>query len=161
MVIKYQPIGYIYTTCKTLNDMPIQPAGGKTLKGEIEILQEYAEGLSDLDGFSHIFLLYHFHRSHNFKLRVIPFLDDNFHGVFATRAPKRPNHIGLSLVALDKIVGNKLYISGIDILNETPLLDIKPFIPDFDYRKNVRTGWYNSNLSKVKKYRSDSRFEAQ
>ncbi len=138
--------------------MPIQPASANGVKGRIEILPEFEEGLLDLDGFSHIFLLYQFHLNNNFDLQVVPFLDTKVHGVFATRAPKRPNSIGLSLVKLTSIKKNILYVEDVDMVNKTPIIDIKPYIPDFDEMENVKTGWYRKELADLKKTRSDDRF---
>ena len=123
MSIEYEPIGIIHTPFTDLEGMPIQPAGASGGKGTVEILPEYAEGLADLDGFSHIVLLYHFHRSTGFKLRVTPFLDDQPRGLFATRAPKRPNPIGLSVVKLVKVEGPVVRVENVDVLDGTPLLD--------------------------------------
>ena len=138
--------------------MPIQAAGARGVKGRIEILPEYEEGLLDLDGFSHIFLLYQFHLNNSFDLQVVPFLDTKTHGVFATRAPKRPNSIGLSLVKLTSIKKNMLFVEDVDMVNKTPIIDIKPYIPDFDEMENVKTGWYRKELADLKKTRSDDRF---
>ena len=112
--------------------MPIQPTGAKGIQGTVEILPEFQAGLNDLEGFSHIILLYHLHRSEGFKLTVTPFLDDQPRGLFATRAPKRPNSIGLSVVKLVRQEENILHIENVDILDGTPLLDIKPYIPVFE-----------------------------
>jgi len=138
--------------------MPIQPAGAKDIEGSVEIYPEYADGLKDLDGFSHIILLYHFHQSEGFSLEVKPFLDKTKRGLFSTRAPKRPNPIGLSVVRLDNIENNTLYISDVDILDGTPLLDIKPYVPDFDYRGDIKIGWLSDNVQKVQAMKADKRF---
>lgn len=156
--IEYAPIGLIHSPFAETSGMPIQPAGARDIEGSVEIQPEYAAGLKDLDGFSHIILLYHFHQSEGFSLVVQPFLDDVEHGLFSTRAPKRPNPIGLSVVRLDSIENNILYIRDVDILNETPLLDIKPYIPDFDSREDVHIGWLSGKVQKVSKIKSDKRF---
>ena len=151
-------IGTIHSPFTSLEGMPIQPVGASGVKGTIEILEDYADGLKDLDGFSHIILLYLFHRSRGFKLRVLPYMDTTLRGVFATRAPKRPNPIGLSVVRLEKIEGRVLNIDGVDILDGTPLLDIKPYVPDFDPQGEVRTGWLEKADKSAPGERSDDRF---
>lgn len=138
--------------------MPIQPAGATSVKGQVEVLSAYQDGLQDLDGFSHIILLYLFHRSRGFELKVVPFLDTTSRGVFATRAPKRPNPIGLSVVQLERIEGRILHVQGIDVLDGTPLLDIKPYVPEFDVQVEVRTGWLEQANKKAQDKRSDGRF---
>ena len=135
------PIGIVHSPFSDRSSMPIQ-ASMSQARGKIEILPAYAEGLSDIEGFSDLILIYVFHLSAGYTLRVTPFLDDQKHGVFATRFPRRPNPIGLSIVRLLRRDGNMLEIEGVDVLDKTPLLDIKPYIPDFDIRRNVRTGWY-------------------
>ena len=157
-MITFTPIGTIYTPFKSLEGMPIQPTGASGVQGQIEIFESYKDGLKDLDGFSHIILLYHFHESQGFKLTVTPFLDTESHGLFATRAPKRPNAIGLSIVQLDRIEVNILTISNVDVLNGTPLLDIKPYVPTFDAQGNIRVGWLEKAGQAVKNKKSDGRF---
>ena len=138
--------------------MPIQPVGAKDVEGHIEILPEFMEGLLDLEGFSHVYLLYHFHKADRVELNVKPYLDKAFHGVFSTRSPLRPAHIGLSVVDLLSIEGTILRIRGVDILDGTPLLDIKPYVPQFDQREDVRTGWMCKDKDCIAKTRSDRRF---
>lgn len=157
--IFYNPIGIIRTPFNNIEGMPIQPTGAKGVKGVIEIYPEFAEGLKDLNGFSHIILLYHFHLSGDFKLHVKPFMDDELHGIFATRAPKRPNPIGFSVVKLNKIQNNIIYVENIDVLNQTPLLDIKPFVFDFDSVSKTKKGWLETNAHKAKTTKSDKRFK--
>jgi tRNA-Thr(GGU) m(6)t(6)A37 methyltransferase TsaA len=159
MSITYTPIGTIHSPFQEKADMPIQPTGAAGVTGKIELLEEYTEGLADLDGFSHIILLYHFHRSEEFKLKVIPFMDREQRGLFSTRAPNRPNPIGLSIVQLDRIEENILHICNVDVLDGTPLLDIKPYIPEFDAQNNVSTGWFKQSRETVSQYRSDERFK--
>lgn len=158
MNINYQPIGVIHTPFETKEGMPIQPAGAAGVKGTIDLNKKFAEGLLDLEGFSHLILLYHFHKSRGFELQVKPFLDQNTHGVFATRAPKRPNPIGFSIVKLIHIEGNILEIENVDMLDGTPLLDIKPFIPAFDFYATDKTGWMNHPIENLKNIKSDNRF---
>jgi tRNA (adenine37-N6)-methyltransferase len=140
-VITYKPIGVIRSEHVREQETPIQPVYAKGCKGRAEIFPEFTEGLRDLEGFSHVYLLYHFHRVGAAKLLVKPFLQDVEHGVFATRAPCRPNAIGLSVVELVRREGNVLYLEGIDILDETPLLDLKPYTARFDRIETYRNGW--------------------
>ncbi len=139
--------------------MPIQPTSDASAAGTIEIFPEFIPGLKDLEGFSHIILLYYLHQAGPAKLEVTPFLDSQPHGIFATRAPTRPNAIGLSVVRLTKIEGSILYVEHLDILDGTPLLDIKPYIPEFDFQPEVRIGWLEQARGKVKQTTSDKRFE--
>lgn len=158
MKINFAPIGVIHSPFTKIEGMPIQPTGAIGIQGSIEIFPEYQEGLKDLDGFSHIILLYHFHRSEGFKLSVTPFLDNQSRGLFSTRAPKRPNPIGLSVVKLINKDKNILHIADVDILDGTPLLDIKPFVPAFEPDTDIRVGWLAETKEKVRKKRSDRRF---
>jgi tRNA-Thr(GGU) m(6)t(6)A37 methyltransferase TsaA len=155
----FEPIGIIYTPFTELKGMPIQPAGSAGAKGTVKVFEQYHDGLKDLGGFSHIILLYHFHRSQGFNLHVVPFMDSEPRGLFATRAPKRPNPIGLSVVQLHKIEAGELTIRNVDILDGTPLLDIKPYVPDFDAPQEVRTGWLEAIRKTVSYQRSDDRFK--
>lgn len=157
--IEYNPIGIIRSPYSRTADMPIQPAAAMGVRGSVEVFSEFVPGLKDLDGFSNIILLYHFHLSNNFKLEVRPFLDNTTRGVFATRAPKRPNQIGLSVVKLISVQENILVVENVDIVNGTPLLDIKPFIPDMDATSNVRTGWFSRVKGNLDSKMNDGRFE--
>ena len=159
MEIMYRPIGTIHTPFKTIEGMPIQPNGGRDVDARIHMFPEFSEGLADLDGFSHLILLYHFHKSMNYKLKVKPFLDDQVRGLFSTRAPKRPNPIGLSIVRLIEIRETVLYIKNVDILDGTPLLDIKPYVPGFDHHAANRIGWLEKSVDDAKAKRSDERFK--
>jgi tRNA-Thr(GGU) m(6)t(6)A37 methyltransferase TsaA len=156
--IRYKPIGKIHSPFKDIIGMPIQPTGAKGIKGTIEIEPEYNAGLKDVEGFSHIFLLYHFHLSEGYSLEVKPFMDDELHGVFATRAPRRPNSIGISVVRLVRIESHILHIEDVDVVDGTLLLDIKPYVPEFDVRKVERTGWLSQKADKVDKVKADERF---
>jgi tRNA-Thr(GGU) m(6)t(6)A37 methyltransferase TsaA len=138
--------------------MPIQPSSASSAQGSVEILPEYHAGLKDLDGFSHVVLLYHFHRVTRVDLIVEPFLDRTPRGVFATRAPTRPNPIGLSVVQLTEIRDGVIYVENVDILDGTPVLDVKPFVPDFDQPEAPRIGWLAAAKGKVKDKKSDDRF---
>jgi len=156
--LTYSQIGIIHSPHKSIEGIPIQPVGAKGIKAEIEIYKEFQEGLKDLEGFSHIIVLYDFHKSKGFELLVKPFLDDEKHGVFATRAPKRPNSIGLSVLKLNKIVKNILFIENVDILDGTPVLDIKPYTSRFDFVMDERNGWIEKGLDKSADKKSDNRF---
>jgi tRNA-Thr(GGU) m(6)t(6)A37 methyltransferase TsaA len=157
-MMEMRPIGTIHTPFAELTGMPIQPAGAIGVAGTVDILEEYQAGLQDLDGFSHIVLLYVFHRSEGFKLQVTPFMDTEPRGLFATRAPKRPNPIGLSVVELDRIENGILHIRNVDMLDGSPLLDVKPYVPEFDSQTNVRTGWLEHARKTVANRKSDNRF---
>ena len=156
--IKYKPIGIIHSPHKTPDGTPIQPTGAKGIKGRIEIFSEYTDGLSDLAGFSHIFILYHFHLSRKYSLKVKPFLDDRKRGLFATRAPSRPNPIGLSVLRLIDIKNGNLDVQDVDVVDGTPLLDIKPFVPEFDVRQVDKFGWIGEKTGTVEGAVDDGRF---
>ncbi len=158
MQISYRAIGVIHSPFSEIEGMPIQPAGAEGVCGWVEIFPEFQEGLCDLDGFSHMILLYHFHRANGYHLSLTPFLDDQPRGLFATRAPRRPNPIGLSVVKLIRCEATTLHIENVDILDGTPLLDIKPYIPAFEPEDVVRTGWLEKSRETIRKKRSDSRF---
>jgi tRNA-Thr(GGU) m(6)t(6)A37 methyltransferase TsaA len=138
-----RPIGVIHSPFTDPDRTPIQPTRSQAI-GQVEVYPEFAEGLQDIEGFSHLILLYVFHRSSGYALRVKPFLDDVLRGLFATRYPRRPNPIGLSVVRLLARRDNALEIEGVDVLDGTPVLDIKPYVPDFDVRTQTRTGWYET-----------------
>ena len=159
MEITYTPIGKVHSPFHSLSGMPIQPCSETSAPGTIEILPEYLPGLKDLDGFSHIILIYHLHQSHRKDLSVVPFLDSEPRGVFATRAPNRPNPIGLSVVKLIGVEKNILHVENLDILDGTPLLDIKPYIPEFDSPQKYRLGWLEKVRTRVRTTRSDERFQ--
>ena len=153
------PIGIIRTPHKNLEGMPIQPSGAEGILGTVEVEESFREGLLDLEGFSHIYLLYFFHLSKSFNLVVKPFLDNNPHGVFSTRAPKRPNPIGISIVRLLEVSNGTLRVEGVDMADGTPLLDIKPFIPDFDQPGGkIRTGWLSGRSQHANSFKADTRF---
>jgi|SRR5664280_735153 tRNA-Thr(GGU) m(6)t(6)A37 methyltransferase TsaA len=158
--IEFKSIGTIHSPFNDLEGMPIQPIGAKGIKGQIHLKHEYKDGLKDLDGFSHIILIYHLHLSKGHKLEVKPFLDTEKRGIFATRAPKRPNPIGMSVVHLDKIEGSTIFISNVDIVNGTPLLDIKPYIPHFDKNEDekITIGWFENKHQEAVNKKSDGRF---
>jgi tRNA-Thr(GGU) m(6)t(6)A37 methyltransferase TsaA len=154
----FTPIGIIHTSFNRLEQMPIQPTSDASGSGILEIFSEFTDALRDLDGFSHIYLIYYFHKVRQSQLMVTPFLDSKPHGIFATRAPSRPNPLGLSLVKLTRIDKNLVYVEGVDVLNDTPLLDIKPYVPEFEPIDDVRIGWLEQVKEKIRSQGSDDRF---
>ena len=156
--INYRPIGVIHSPFTQPKGTPIQPTAARGVEGAVEVFPQYAGGLKDIEGFSHIILLYHLHLARGVSLEVKPFMDDRLRGVFATRAPARPNPIGLSVVRLMGVEGNRLHIGDVDIVDGTPLLDIKPYVPKFDIREVTRIGWLEDNVRKLPKARDDGRF---
>ena len=156
--IRYRSIGIIHSPFKEPKGTPIQPAGAKGVNGTVEVFPEYAGGLKDIEGFSHIILLYHFHVSRRSTLIAKPYMDSEAHGIFAMRGPSRPNAIGISVVRLVKVQGNILHIQDVDIVDGTPLLDIKPYVPEFDMREVARIGWLENKVHKVSASRDDGRF---
>jgi tRNA-Thr(GGU) m(6)t(6)A37 methyltransferase TsaA len=156
--IRYKPIGIIHSPFKEPKGTPIQPASAKGAKGTIEIFPEYAEGLKDIDGFSHIILIYHFHLSKASSLMVQPFLEKKLHGVFATRSPSRPNPIGVSVVRLLSVENHVLFVENLDVVDGTPLLDIKPYVPEFDKQEIEKIGWLTNNINKLSTAKDDGRF---
>lgn len=156
--IVFTPIGTIRSPFTDISGMPIQPTGARGVKGTVELLDQYAEGLCDLDGFSRIILIYAFHRCTSCQMTVTPFLDTTPRGIFATRAPCRPNPIGLSVVRIIGVQGRTLIIEDVDILDGTPLLDIKPYVPQFDAYPDASCGWLEKRVQDVESFRSDERF---
>lgn len=158
--ITLHPIGVIHTPHCDVKNMPIQPIAAEGIFGTIELLPEYVPGLKDIGGFSHLTLIYQFHKIDGYELEVIPFMDTEKHGIFSTKAPKRPNAIGISTVKLIGVEANIIHIEQVDMLDGTPLLDIKPFYPRYDNRENVRIGWLEKNKNlPLEKLRSDERFK--
>jgi len=141
MKIEYQPIGVVHSPFNKLEDIPDQPYFAKGIGGTVEVFPDFQNGLKDLAGFSHIILLCHFHLVEGYRLHVTPSADSHLRGLFATRSPSRPNPIGLSIVRLEGIEGNILSVADLDIMNETPVLDVKPYVGEFDQLKGVRIGW--------------------
>ena len=161
MNITLKQIATIKSPYTQLKNMPVQPCGAKESYATIEFKEEYVAGLSDLDGFSHIYLIYYFHKIEEPKLHVVPFNDKSKteRGVFSTRTPMHPNSIGLSLVELVSVEDNIVTIKGVDIVDGTPLLDIKPYIENFDkVFGKVKNGWMLSSSDEVSDMRSDDRF---
>jgi tRNA (adenine37-N6)-methyltransferase len=158
MKINYQAIGVIHSPFKAIEGMPIQPVGAQEVTGTVEVFPEFSAGLNDLDGFSHIILLYHFHRSRGYDLCVVPFMDTIPRGLFATRSPKRPNPIGISVVKLIRRENSILHVQNLDILDGTPLLDIKPYVPEFDQHPAERIGWLAEAKGAASRTKADNRF---
>ncbi|MEM2899884.1 MAG: tRNA (N6-threonylcarbamoyladenosine(37)-N6)-methyltransferase TrmO [Thermoplasmata archaeon] len=146
--IEYNAIGVIRTPYKDVKDMPKGPGAGKGVRGIVEIKPEYGLGLKDLDGFSYVMLIFHMHLSKGYSLEVVPPLENEKHGVFATRSPRRPNPIGVTVVKLIRIDGCRVEIEDVDMVDGTPLLDIKPYVPEVEDRDNVKIGWLGSWLGK-------------
>ncbi|MDD1777366.1 MAG: tRNA (N6-threonylcarbamoyladenosine(37)-N6)-methyltransferase TrmO [Candidatus Helarchaeota archaeon] len=149
----YKPIGIIHSPYTEPSKTPKYPQAVKNIRGSIEILKDFegrslVEGLKDLEGFSHLILIYHMHVAKKFSSLVKAYLDGKEHGVFATRSPSRPNAIGLSVVKLVEITGNTLIIEDIDIIDGTPLLDIKPYLPDFQDQSSIKIGWIEPHKEK-------------
>lgn len=157
----FKPIGLVRSSIADPKGAPIQPSGAKEIAGRLVLEPEYVEGLKDLEGFSHLVLIYLFHLSKGFDLTVIPFLDKTPRGLFATRAPRRPNPIGLSVVRLERIEGNVLHLMEVDLVDKTPVLDIKPYVPAFDSRPRAETGWLSGKDREAREMRSDSRFREE
>jgi tRNA-Thr(GGU) m(6)t(6)A37 methyltransferase TsaA len=156
--VSFTPIGIVRTPFADHAGMPIQTVAAKGVQGTVELDPAYADALADLDGFTHLHLITHMHRTRGVSLRVTPYLDTVPRGVFATRSPKRPNPIGLSLVRLVRIEGAVLHVEELDLLDGTPLLDIKPYVPPFDDRAEARYGWFEERAQHVHSVRADARF---
>jgi tRNA-Thr(GGU) m(6)t(6)A37 methyltransferase TsaA len=156
--VTFTPVGVVHSPHKELSGMPVQPPSAAGIAGEIEIFPEFAEGLLDIEGFSRIMVFYHLHRSAGSLLSAIPFLDTVPHGVFASRIPRRPNPLGFSVVRLLSRDRNILKIADVDILDGTPVLDIKPYVPEFDSYPNESSGWFAGKLDDMSSKRSDDRF---
>lgn len=155
MEFKMNPIGVIHSPFTRKTETPIQASYSNVI-GQVEVFPEYIEGLKDLDGLSHIILLYIWHDNIGYDLTVKPFLDDKPHGIFATRYPRRPNPIGLSIVKLLSVQDNLIVFQGVDMLDNTPLLDIKPYVTEFDVRDATRLGWYETKNGLEKPYPPNS-----
>ena len=159
MNITYEPIGVVRSPFTDLVSMPIQPVSDASSPGTIEIYAPFVGGLKGLDGFSNLILLYHLHEVRDKSLTVTPFLDSIPRGIFAARAPARPNPIGLSVVKLVRIEGPILHVEDLDVLNETPLINLKPYVPEFDHRPDARIGWLERVKGNTKAKVSDERFQ--
>jgi len=157
-IITLRPIGIIRTPFQEPRGTPIQSTAASEVSGTVQLLPEYVEGLKDLEGFSHLWLVYYFHQTGPVTLTVKPFLDDEKRGVFATRAPSRPNPVGLTLVRLDRVEGAVLHVREVDMVDGSPLLDIKPYVPEFDNRPDATIGWLTENVRKLQSVQDDGRF---
>jgi len=151
------PLGVVHSEFETLVGVPIQTAGAPDRTAFVEVFPRFAAGLRDLEGFDYLILLTHLHLVSEERLEVVPFLDTESHGVFATRAPSRPNRIGLSIVRLLSVDGLQLHFAGNDMIDGTPVLDIKPYVPAFDVRQTERVGWFAKHLHRVSNTTSDDR----
>jgi tRNA-Thr(GGU) m(6)t(6)A37 methyltransferase TsaA len=156
--ITYTPIGVVHSPFTTLEGMPLQTIAAQGIPGSVELEPAFREGLKDLEAFSHLILLTHLHRMTGYALEVTPYLDDQPHGIFATRSPRRPNPLGLSVVRLIAIEEGRLLIEDVDLLDGTPLLDLKPYVPAFDARETERIGWFAGRVERVHTTRADERF---
>lgn len=156
----FDPIGIIHTPFLGADNMPIQGTGGKGIRATIEIFPEFAAGLKDLEGFSHLVLLYYFHQVKQHSLLVKPFLDDGQRGIFATRSPVRPNPIGMTTVRLVEIKNNLLIVEDIDMIDQSPLLDIKPCLPMIDDIQELKLGWLTGKVDQFSQKKSDDRFKS-
>jgi len=158
--VSYTPIGVLCSPHQDLSGMPIQPVGARGVAGHIVVDAPFVPGLKDLDGFSHVIVLYHLHRSEGFELLVKPFLDNEDRGIFSTRAPRRPNAIGLSVLELISVdmPNGLVHLSNVDVLDGTPVLDIKPYVPKFDVWETGRIGWMTGKAPTADICRSDDRF---
>ncbi|MEW5734420.1 MAG: tRNA (N6-threonylcarbamoyladenosine(37)-N6)-methyltransferase TrmO [Thermodesulfobacteriota bacterium] len=159
--IDLHPIGVIRSPYQEPSRTPIQPVAARNTAGTVEVFPEFAEGLRDLEGFSHVMLLYYFHRSRKCSLLVTPYLDDEARGVFATRAPSRPNAIGVSIVRLVSVEGNTLAVKDLDVLDGTPLLDIKPHVEGFHVHGKQRLGWLGPRMAAARGKKGDERFSGK
>jgi len=159
--VNYKSIGIIHSPFKEVEGMPIQPSGAPGIKGTVQVFAQYSAGLKDLDGFSHIILIYHFHLSKGYALETRPYMEEETHGIFAMRAPARPNPIGISVVRLVEIEGLILHIEDVDIVDGTPLLDIKPYVPDFDWREVERIGWLSGKSNRAREQKADTKFKSE
>lgn len=157
--IELQPIGFICSPFRTVQGMPIQTVAAAEVEGYLEVLPQFQAGLRDIEGFEYLILITHLHQAVE-KLEVVPFMDTDSHGVFATRAPARPNRMGLSIVQLIKVDGGRLYFRGNDMLDGTPVLDIKPYVPMLDVRQTERIGWFQKGLVRLPTAQSDERMNS-
>ena len=155
--ISYRPIGIISSPFKENIGIPRQAVGASDVKGTIEIFDDFSEGLKDLSGFSHIVVIFHLHMVKAPSLKAFPPWDGKEHGVFATRSPYRPNPIGVSVVGLERVDKNILHISGVDMADGSPVLDIKPYIPDLNPTGDIRIGWLTDNVEGMNKSKSGDR----
>jgi tRNA (adenine37-N6)-methyltransferase len=157
--VTYRPVGIVRSSFTRLEGMPLQSVAGPETVAHVEVRADLQRGLRDLDGFSHVHLITHLHRGAPGELEVVPFLGDQVRGIFATRSPRHPNPIGISVVRLISIENCILEISGVDLLDGTPVLDIKPYVPTFDSIAAERTGWLEEAAMRVYHVRADRHFD--
>ena len=157
MSISCEPVAFVRSRFTDVRGMPIQTVAAPEEEAEVVVQEAFEDGLQDIGGFEYLILVTHFHRVREQRLRVMPFLDQQERGVFATRAPARPNRIGLSIVQLVEVRGRILRVRGVDMLDGTPVLDIKPYVPRFDVRATRRIGWFESRLDALDDTRADDR----
>lgn len=159
--ISYEPIGVVHSPFTTLQGMPLQSVAAADVEGEIELWEEFVPAVADLDGFSHLHVISHLHRGAPGGLTVMPFLDSTPRGVLATRSPRHPNPIGLSVVRLLAVTGTTLHVAGLDLVDGTPVLDVKPYVPEFDAVAAERTGWLQAAAARVHQVRAEARFDSR
>ena len=147
-LITINPIGIIHSPYKKADGIPIQGKFKADVEAFAELEEKYIPGLKDLEGFSHAILIYHFHNETEEKISTQPYLEKEEHGIFAVRSPHRPNRIGFSIVKISRIQENKLYFTEVDVFDQTPLIDIKPYVEFFDKRENVKSGWVEKHFQK-------------
>jgi tRNA (adenine37-N6)-methyltransferase len=157
--ISYRAVGIVRSPFTRFEGMPLQSVAAGEVRARVEIREDLVGGLRDLDGFSHLHLITHLHRGAPGGLEIRPFLDDTIRGVFATRSPRHPNPIGISVVRLESVAGSVLQVAGVDLLDGTPVLDIKPYVPAFDSFAAERTGWLEHAANRVHDVRADRRFD--
>jgi len=152
-----KPIGIVHSPFTSVDGMPIQSAAAMEEKARVEVFEEFAAGLRDIESFEYLVLITRFHVGNSENLNVIPFMDVKTHGVFSTRSPARPNRLGMTIVKLEKVSGRFLEILGNDMLDQTPVIDIKPYVPALDSKETEKIGWYKDRLFTLPTARSDSR----
>lgn len=145
-MISIQPIGFIHSPYKTTDQIPIQGRFDTTIEAYIELKEHYTPGLKDLDGFSHAIILFYFHKTTKEDIQAQPYLENITRGIFAIRSPHRPNHIGLTVVKINKIIKNRIYFTHVDMIDQTPVIDIKPYIYQFDHREQIKSGWLEKHF---------------
>ena len=160
-MLTYEPIGVVRSPFTECAGMPLQPPAAPEVEGRIELEPDYVPGLLDLDGFSHVWVLAHLHRAAEVDLQIVPFLDTELRGVFATRSPGRPNPISISVFRLLGVDGASIRVAGVDLLDGTPVLDVKPYVPRFDMRQPTRIGWFEGRDADVEWRRADDRFSQE
>lgn len=157
--VTLRTVGTVHSRFLEVEGMPVQTVAAAREAGRIEVVPEFGPALQDIEGFEFLIVLTHMHLCEKERLQVLPFLDDKTHGAFATRAPSQPNRIGLSIVRLESVEGLTLHFTGNDMVDGTPVLDIKPYIPRFDVRQTERIGWFEGKLDQLPTKLSDDRMK--